>query len=108
MEDEMMCMQSPEALFLEKNYREGQVFKRTDCFNYNIGFSIYTGKYRENISGIVMEFYDGKEVLESFCTLIDYDCPDVLWTVTKEIEMIEGQTALKIQKILTEYERIKM
>lgn len=107
MEDETMCGQSKEALFLEKNYREGQVFKRVDCLNYDIGYSIYTGKYRENISGIVMEFYDGKEVLESFCTLISHDCADVLWTVTKEIERIEQQTALKIQNILIEYEKIK-
>lgn len=107
MEDEMMCGQNKEALFLEKNYREGQVFKRKDCMNYDLGYSIYTGRYYENLDGIVMEFYDGKEVLESFCTLINYDCPDVLWTVTKEIELIKRQTELKIQNILIEYELIK-
>lgn len=51
-----------------------------------------------------MKFNDGKEVLSDFCEVVNFDCPNVLWAVTKDIEYIE-KTA--IQKVIQEYNNIR-
>ena len=99
--------QSKEAIFLNKGYREGQVFKRKDCLNYNLGHSTYSGEYYNNCDGIVMKFNDGKEILSDFCELISFDCPNSLWAVTKDIERIEISAKEKINKIIQEYNKLK-
>jgi hypothetical protein len=99
--------QSIEGIFQDKGYRPGQVFKRKDCLDYDLGHSTYSGEYSINCDGVVMKFNDGKEVLSDFCKLIDYDCPDVLWAATKDIEAIEMAAKEKINKIVQEYKQIK-
>jgi hypothetical protein len=99
--------QSKEGIFLDKGYREGQVFKRKDCLDYDLGHSTYSGEYYDNYDGIVMKFNDGKEVLSDFCELISFDCPDSLWAVTKDIERIEISAKEKINKIIQEYNKLK-
>jgi hypothetical protein len=98
--------QSKEGEFEDKGYRAGQVFKRADCLDYDLGFSTYSGEYSTNCDGVVMKFNDGKEVLSDFCKLVEYDCPDVLWAVTKDIEAIEMAAKEKINKIVKEYTQI--
>lgn len=108
MEDKTQPELSKEGEFLEKKYREGQVFSRKDCLNYDLGYSTYSGKYSINCDGVVMKFNDGKEVLSDFCKLITFDCPDALWAVTKDIEKIEISAKEKINKIIQEYNQIKL
>jgi len=105
--EETQPQQSKEGIFLEKGYKEGQVFSRKDCLNYDLGHSTYTGEYYENCDGIVMKFNDGKEVLSDFVQLCKIDCPDVLWAVTKDIEYIENRAKEKIKRIIEEYSQIK-
>jgi hypothetical protein len=105
--NEFQPQQSKEAVFEEKGYRAGQVFKRTDCLGYDLGFSTYSGEYSTNCDGVVMKFNDGQEVLSDFCKLVDHDCPDTLWAVTKDIEAIEMAAKEKIEKIIQEYKQIK-
>ena len=107
MEDKTQPEQSIEGKFSDLGYREGQVFKRKDCLNYNLGHSTYSGEYYGNCDGIVMKFNDGKEVLSDFCELISFDCPDSLWAVTKDIERIEISAKEKINKIIQEYNKLK-
>jgi|GEM_PF-4202599 len=99
--------QSKEGEFLEKNYKEGQVFKRKDCLNYDLGCATYSGKYYINCDGVVMKFNDDKGVLSDFCELINYDCPEVLWAVTKDIQHLERKFRSKIEKINNFYNEIK-
>lgn len=103
-----MKEQSKEAIFLDKGYEEGQVFHRKDCLNYDLGYSTYSGKYKENCDGIVMIFNDGEEVLSDFCRLQKEDSPYVLWAVTKDIEKIEISAKEKINRIIQEYNKIKL
>ena len=99
--------QSKESIFLDKCYREGQVFKLRDCLNYDLGCATYSGDYYENCDGIVMKFNNGKEVLSDFCELLSFDCPDALWAVTKDIETIENSAKEKINRIIQEYNKLK-
>jgi len=108
MTEEKQCEQSIEGIFQDKEYRPGQIFKRVDCLNYNLGYSTYSGEYSTNCDGVVMKFNDGKEVLSDFCELIQYDCPDVLWAVTKDIEIIKKSAKEKIERIIQEYKQIKL
>lgn len=98
---------SREGEFAEMQYREGQVFKRTNCLNYDLGYSSYSGEYSVNCDGVVMKFNDGKEVLSDFCEVVNFDCPNVLWAVTKDIEYIEKTAKEKIQRIIQEYNNIR-
>lgn len=100
--------QSIEGVFQDKGYRPGQVFKRTDCLDYDLGHSTYSGEYSTNCDGVVMKFNDGEEVLPDFCELVEHDCPDVLWAVTKDIEVIEKSAKEKIERIIQEYKQIKL
>ena len=100
--------QSAEGKFSDLGYRPGQVFKRKDCLNYDLGFSTYSGEYTTNCDGAVMKFNDGREVLSDFCELVTFDCPDALWAVTKDIERIEISAKEKINKIIQEYNQIKL
>lgn len=102
------AQQSKEGEFVEMQYREGQIFSRKDCLNYDLGYSAYTGEYYTNCDGVVMYFNDGKQVLSDFCDVVTFDCPNALWAVTKDIEYIEKSAKEKIQKIIEEYNQIKL
>lgn len=104
---ETQVEQSKEGIFQDLGYREGQIFKRLDCLDYELGYSTYTGEYYENCDGVVMKFNDGKEVLSDFCELIKLDCPYALWAVTIDIENIENSAKEKTRIILEEYYKIK-
>lgn len=107
MEDKAQPALSAEDKFLNLGYREGQVFKRKDCLDYDLGYSTYSGEYTTNCDGVVMNFNDGKGVLSDFCELVTFDCPDALWAVTKDIEKIEISAKEKINRIIQEYKQIK-
>jgi hypothetical protein len=104
---ETQPQQSLEGIFQDKGYKAGQVFKRKDCLDYDLGYSTYSGKYSVNCDGVVMLFNDGKEFLSDFCELVIYDCPEVLWAVAKDIETIEKSAKEKIKTIVQEYNQIK-
>jgi len=106
--EETQPEQSIEGIFYDRGYKEGQVFKRKDCLDYDLGHSTYSGEYYTNCDGVVMYFNDGKQVLSDFCELVQCDCPDVLWAVTKDIEYIEKSAKEKIEKIIQEYQQIKL
>ena len=107
MEETVQCEQSIEGKFSDLGYREGQIFKRKDCLDYDLGFSTYTGQYYTNCDGVVMYFNDDKQVLSDFCELVKFDCPDALWAVTKDIERIEISAKEKINRIIQEYNQIE-
>lgn len=107
MDREAQPTQSPEGIFLDLGYREGQVFSRTDCLGYSLGHATYAGEYYENCDGIVMKFNDGGEVLSDFCRLVTVNSPDYLWAVTKDMERLETLYRKKIDKIIQEYKLIK-
>ena len=100
--------QSIEAIFLDKRYRAGQVFELKNNGDYYLGCSTYSGEYTENCDGVVMKFNNGKEILSDFCRPIEIDCPEALWAVTKDIESIEISAKEKINKIIQEYNQIKL
>ena len=106
--EEVNVEQSKERVFLDKGYREGQVFKLKDCLDYDLGCATYSGDYYENCDGIVMKFNNGKEVLSVFCELLSLDCPAVLWAVTKDIENIENSARERVNRIINEYNLIKI
>ena len=104
---ETQAQQSKGGVFQDLDYREGQIFKRLDSMNYELGYSTYTGENYENCDGVVMKFNDGKEVLSDFCELINIDCPYALWAVTRDIESIEKSAKEKTERIVEEYYKIK-
>ena len=68
---------SKQAEFLEKGYKVGQIFHRTNNDKIDLKCSVFTGSCSENSDGIVMSFVDRRHVLSDFCTLQTEETPEI-------------------------------
>lgn len=104
--DTTQPQQSKEGLFIEKGFSQGQIFKRKDCLDYDLGYACYTREYYKNCDGIVMKFYDDKEVLSDFCELITKPSDEVTDVVYSTFSKVKETYKITLQNILKEFEKL--